>query len=46
MRDFNSPEQQRLDDARAHVERAIADNEPQDVIDLAKRVYYAALQAA
>lgn len=46
MRDFNSPQQQRLDDARAKVEQAIANNEPQDVIDLAKQVYYAALQAA
>ena len=46
MRDFNSPEQKRLDDARARVLRAIADNEPQHVIDIAKQVYYAAIQAA
>ena len=46
MRDFNSPEQKRLDNARAYVEWAIANNEPQDVIDLAKQVYWAALQAA
>ena len=35
MRDFNSPEQQRLDNARARVEQAIANGEPQDAIDLA-----------
>ena len=46
MRDFDSPEQKRLDDARAKVEQAIAENQPQHVINLAKQVYWAALQAA
>ena len=45
MRDFNSPQEKRLADARAKVEQAIAENQPQHVIDLAKQVYYAAIQA-
>ena len=45
MRDFNSPQEMRLNDARAKVEQAIAENQPQDVINLAKEMYWAAIQA-
>lgn len=46
MRDFNSPQEQRLNDARAYVLWAINNNEPQHVIDLAKQAYYSAIQTA